>query len=88
MPFIKDDRTMVPIRFVAEAMGAEVEWIDETRTVIIEKDGTHLQLQIDVPLPDGMGTPVIVANRTFVPVRYVTEMLGANVRWDDLARAV
>jgi hypothetical protein len=79
---------MVPIRFVAEAMGADVDWIGATRTVTIDRDDIHLRLAIDVPLPDGMGTPVIVSDRTFVPVRYVSEMLGATVRWDGDARAV
>ena len=87
-PFIDGDRTMVPIRFIAEAMGADIDWIGETQTITIDKGDIHLQLRIGIPLPDGMGTPVIVGDRTFVPVRYVSEMLGADVRWDGAARAV
>ena len=82
-PFIDGDRTMVPLRFIAEAMGAQVQWIGETGTIIIIKNGVQLQLTVGVPLPGDMGTPVIVADRAFVPARYVSEMLGAEVRWDD-----
>ena len=87
-PFVESGRTLVPLRFIAQAMGADVDWIRATRTVLIYKEGTHLQLTIDVPLPDDMGMPLIVAGRTFVPLRYVSEMLGATVRWDSTARAV
>jgi len=87
-PFITDDRTMVPLRIIAEALGADVGWNAPTRTVSIVQGGRNLNLIIDIPLPDGMGTPVIVNGRTFVPVRYVSEMLGASVRWDGTNRAV
>jgi len=87
-PFIDDGRTMVPVRLIAEAMGADVGWIGETRTVTIEQGAVNLQMTIGAPLPYGMGTPTIVADRTFVPVRYISEMLGADVRWDGDARAV
>ena len=87
-PFIADERAMVPLRNIAEALGATVGWHDETRTVTITRDTTVLTLAIDQPLPDGMGTAVIVYDRTFVPARYVSEMLGATVRWDDVNSAV
>ena len=87
-PFIDNGRTMVPIRFIVEAMGAVISWNGETRTVTIIQGSTQLQLVIDEPLPDGMGTAVIVDSRTFVPLRYVSEELGAVVRWDSDARAV
>jgi len=47
-----------------------------------------LCLQIDVPLPSGMGTPMIVNSRTFLPIAYVAHALGARVRWDGDNRAV
>jgi len=87
-PFIADGRTMVPLALIASALGADVTWNGDTRTVTIVKDGTMLTLTIDVPLPDGMGTPAIVNGRTFVPVAYISQMLDADVRWDGGARAV
>ena len=89
-PFIDPQysRTMVPLRIVAEALGADVNWIRETRTVIITGNGRTLSLQVDTTLPDGMGMPAIVHDRTFVPIAYVAQMLGAHVRWDRENRAV
>ena len=90
VPFIdaETNRTMVPLRIIAEGLGAEVSFDDTTRTVYIQGNGTQISLTIDVPLPDGLGTPVIVDGRTFVPARYISEILGAAVRWDNEARAV
>jgi hypothetical protein len=89
-PFIDPayGRTMVPLRVIAEALGAEVNWIDATRTVTIAANGQFLTLQIGQPLPGGMGTAMIVNDRTFVPIAYIAETLGANVRWDADNRAV
>jgi len=87
-PFIEGDRVMVPLRVVGERMGATVGWNHGTRTVTISGYGQNFELQVDTPLPGGMGMPLIVADRTFVPIRYVSEMLGAYVRWDAAARAV
>ncbi|MCL2578354.1 MAG: copper amine oxidase N-terminal domain-containing protein, partial [Defluviitaleaceae bacterium] len=87
-PFISQERTMVPLRIIAEALNAEVDWDSTTRTVIITGRGETINLIVDVPLPDDMGTPVIVNGSTFVPVRYVSETLGATVRWDGENKAV
>jgi len=88
-PFVDTafNRVMIPLRAVSEALGAEVEWLPETRTVeIVTATGIQV-LVIDVPLPNGMGTPVIIQNRVFVPLRFVAEFLGAEVEWDGENRA-
>lgn len=82
------NRAMLPLRTVAETLGAELFWDDRTRTVTITRDGILLTLVVDESLPYGMGMPMIVNDRTFVPARYVAEILGAYVRWDTEARAV
>ena len=89
-PFIDPDtsRTMIPLRIVAENMGADVSFNEITQTVHINHAGTEHTLTINIPLPNNMGTAVIINNRTFVPARYVSEILGATVRWDEIARAV
>ena len=76
-------RAMVPLRFVAETFGADVEWIESSRIVRIENNGVMLLIPVDEPLPNGMGRPAIVNGRTFVPVSYVSEALGATVSWDE-----
>lgn len=87
-PFIENGRTMVPLRVIAEALNAQVNWDEYTSTVTISQGGTALNLTINEPLPNDMGTAVIVNDRTFVPARYVSEMLGASVRWDADQSAV
>jgi len=89
-PFIDSayDRTMVPLRIIAEALDADVSWVEETRTVVITKDAVVLQLPIDAPLPNNMGMPAIVNDRTFVPLAYISIKLRAQVRWDGDAKAV
>ena len=89
-PFIDPvyNRTMVPLRLVAEALGAQVSWNADTRIVSISSGGQLLSLTLDEPLPGGMGVPMIVSDRTFVPIAYVAQMLNADVRWDGDAQAV
>ena len=90
VPFIDPayNRTMLPLRAVADALGARVNWCDETRVVTIYHGDEILTLTIGVSLPDNMGVPVIVDDRAFVPARYVVEFLGAEVYWDEANRAV
>jgi hypothetical protein len=75
-PFIADDRTMVPLRLIAEAMGADVGF--DAGVVTITRGSDVATLTVGTPLPGGMGTPVIREDRTFVPVRFVAETLGAE----------
>ena len=79
----KADRSMIPMRFIAEAFGAAVTWDDSTKTQIIKLNGKTFKLTQNVALPDGMGTPVLVKDRFFVPLRYVSQELGASVDWDN-----
>ncbi|MCT4619314.1 MAG: copper amine oxidase N-terminal domain-containing protein [Marinisporobacter sp.] len=80
-PTIINNRTMVPLRFVAEGLGADVEWIDETKTVKLELDDKKLSFIIGEK-QSGMDVPAMIKNgRTLVPIRYVSENLGANVLW-------
>jgi hypothetical protein len=89
-PFIDTatNRTMVPIRAIAEGLGAQVNWNETTSTVYITRGGEAASITIGTPLPADMGTAIIQDGRTFVPLRYVSEVLGADVRWDEINRAV
>ncbi|MCL1842318.1 MAG: copper amine oxidase N-terminal domain-containing protein [Defluviitaleaceae bacterium] len=79
---------MIPLRIIAEALGAEVGWDNSSRTVTITGRGEIINLIVDAPLPDDMGTSTIINGLTFVPVRYISETLGATVQWDEVNNAV
>ena len=81
-------RTMVPLRAVSEGLGATVSWDRDTRTVSIIGGASPLNVVVDEELPAGMGTAVIVDGRTFVPLAFVADALGAGTSWDADARAV
>ena len=87
-PVIVGDRTMVPIRVVTELLGGTAEWNEDTRTVTLKIDDKVLSMTIDQPIP-GFGTSAtIINNRTYVPIRYVAEKLGANVEWIQAAQQI
>ena len=88
-------RTMVPIRFISESMGAEVGWNEEKRQVSIDSGNCKIILTIGSTTVsiDGQRklldvAPVVKDGRTFVPVRFVGETFGANVSWDSVLRKV
>jgi len=94
-PYIKNDYTMVPLRFVAEAFGAKVGWDDATKTVTIDFAGHSIKVAIGSTeaVVDGetvtMPLPAeIVNSRTMVPVRFISEAFGFTVKWDGVARTV
>ena len=90
-PFIKPgvNRTLVPVRFISEGLGAKVEWLANSRQVkITDKDVTILlTIGSKTVLVNGRQTELdcpaeIVKARTFAPVRFISETLGAAVNWD------
>ena len=86
---------MVPMRKIFEALGAEVEWFEDTKTIIAVKDEITITMQIDnlsikvneeeiiLDVP-----PQLVESRTLVPVRAVAEGLDADVKWNDETQTV
>ncbi len=94
-PVIHLGRTMVPLRAIFEALGASVEWNQATRTVTSRKGNNTIELTIDSDILYKNGSPVyldvpamLVNDRTLVPVRAVSEALGANVDWNGETRSV
>ncbi|MDR1914332.1 MAG: chitobiase/beta-hexosaminidase C-terminal domain-containing protein, partial [Clostridiales bacterium] len=79
-------RSMIPMRFIAETFGAYVSWDDATMTQTISLKGRVFKITVGVPLPNGMGTARLVNDRLMVPLRYVSEQLGASVSWDETTR--
>lgn len=98
-PIIKSSRTFVPVRVIAENLGAKVEYHREDLTVTIEKDHTSIRLAIgddkalfsdeikagQVPID----APAFIRNnRTYLPLRAISELFDMNVNWDAKKRAV
>ena len=80
--------TMVPVRFIAEALGADVSWDGTARKVGIDLDGRHFELTIGQLVPGTPVAAVIRDSRTFVPLRYVMESFGAQVGWTQAERRI
>lgn len=88
-PIIRDDRTMLPARFVAENLCADVKWDNDERKVTITKGGTTIIITIDsqTALVNGaaivLDSPAFIENdRTYTPLRFIAEKLGASVEWN------
>ncbi|MBQ7950753.1 MAG: copper amine oxidase N-terminal domain-containing protein [Clostridia bacterium] len=94
-PYIKNNRTMVPLRYIAEELKCKVDYVEETREILIENGKTKLVFQIDSLsyTNDGLKktmdvAPEIVESRTFVPLRAVSEALNCDVQWLEAQRMV
>ncbi len=94
-PDARDGRTMVPIRAVAEALGADVEWVQDTQQVNMTRAGVTVTMTLNSTTATIDGNPVEMdvapyANngRTLIPARYVAEFFGQKVDWDNTYRQV
>ena len=99
-PFVDENsRTLIPVRFVAETMGAAVSWDSATQSALIAQNGITITAPIGsdtiTVTKDGstskvkMDTQAVLANeRTYVPIRFVAEALGAWVGYSDLFTTV
>ncbi len=94
-PKIINGRTLVPFRKIFEAFKSNVTWNNETKQIIAEKNNIIIKLKpgnkdafknnskivLDVP-------PTIFENRTFIPVRFISESVGAKVNWSSKEQTV
>lgn len=87
-PVIRNDRTLVPIRIVTETLGGKVDWNGATKEVTLHIDGKEIKMTVGKTLEKYGVAPVIIDGRTFVPVRFVADELGATVAWDDATKTV
>lgn len=92
---IVEGRTLVPLRAIFEALGAEVSWDDATKTAFATWDGGNLALPIGVSTATVSGATIpldvpaqLIDGRTMVPLRFVAESMGALVGWYPNTRAV
>lgn len=87
-PVIRNDRTLVPIRIVTETLGGKVDWNGVTKEVTLHIDGKEIKMTVGKTLEKYGVAPVIIDGRTFVPVRFVADELGATVAWDNATKTV
>jgi GH25 family lysozyme M1 (1,4-beta-N-acetylmuramidase) len=94
-PVIVSGRTLVPLRPIIEGLGGVITWVPETRSVEVVFNGTTLLLQIGnhSAVVDGkeviLDVPAAIMNgRTMLPVRFVSEHLGADVQWAPVTKTV
>ncbi len=96
-PIIFNDRALVPVREICEAIGAEVNYIQDTRTVEIIRDAMYIRLRINdntaivngqkTIIPDNVVPKLInkigYNTKTMVPVRFISETVGLDVEFDE-----
>ncbi|WNQ11590.1 stalk domain-containing protein [Paenibacillus aurantius] len=94
-PYLTAGNTMVPLRFVTEALGGEVKWDNDNRKVIVTRGGKLLELWIDQVNLNVNGKyvtaevpPVLKNEVTMVPLRILSENLGWKVSWDQATYTV
>ena len=95
-PVLRNGRTLVPLRGIFEALGAIVNWDENSQTVTVSREGIKIltitigcrtatkngaEIFLDVPAE-------LINNRTMVPLRFVSETLGAKVDWDVSSNTV
>lgn len=94
-PKILNNRTMVPMRAIFDALNADISWDDSTKTVTATKDSITIkttigskEISINGKTKQIDTAPVIENSRTLVPIRFISESLGCRVSWDDNSKTV
>ena len=98
-PFISNNRTMLPIRFIAEALGFEVEWDNTNRTVILKDKDTLVKIPVDTNQIIVNGSvfesdvkPILKNDRTMLPFANIARALGLvdgkDIIWNGVTKEV
>ncbi|QEK13249.1 hypothetical protein FQB35_13750 [Crassaminicella thermophila] len=97
-PYIKNGRTMLPVRYVGEVIGVaskDITWDGASKTVTIFKENSIIQMSIgnNTLIKDGQRiimdvAPEIVNGRTMLPVSYIAKALDIEIKWNSIARTV
>jgi len=94
-PLLVNDRVLVPIRAIFESLGYEVLWDDGTKTATATRDENVIMVQQDNLIIKHQNgeyrcdvPPMVVSDRTLVPVRAISECAGCDVKWDNDANTV
>lgn len=94
-PVIKNGTTLVPLRGIFETLGASVTWNSQTKSIKGIKGDTTINLILgsDIAVVNNETVQLsleaqVIGGRTFVPLRFVSESLGADVRWEGLTKTI
>ena len=94
-PYISEGRTLIPVLYLANALGAQTLWDANTQEVTITKDDIDIKLAISSNTLTVNGktsqmdaAPVIRNGRTYLPVRYLAEALGYDISWDAATQTI
>lgn len=94
-PYIKEDRTLVPVRVVSENLGYDVKWDSNEKKVTCSSNGKEMVMYVDNKNAKVDGSekvlnmaPEITDDRVFIPLRDVSEIFGKEVEWDNDSRTV
>lgn len=95
VPVVQDDRTLLPVRAFVEGIGGTASWDGSTQTAVLSYNGTEITLTIGqrTALVNGSEesldvTPVLINDRTMLPIRFIAETFGYTVLWDGDAQTV
>lgn len=90
VPIIVNNRTLMPVRAIVEAMGGKVSWDGEKQQVTLVSDNNTILLTIDSTEAELNGkpcqldtAPMIIGERTMLPIRFIAESFNYNVEWND-----
>ena len=94
-PSINDGTTYVPMRGIIEALGADVKWNDSEKSITVINNSDTIKLYVgknDIVINSKKSAkspyPIISAGRTLVPLRSISELLGADVDWNSATRRI
>lgn len=94
-PALVNNRTMVPMRKIFEALGATVTWDNTTQTAKAQKGDMTVEITIGNNIMYSNGNAIeidspalLMRSRTYVPVRFVSNALGVKVEWDNVKKIV
>lgn len=94
-PYTVNNRTLVPLRFVAEELGAKVDWNPTNQSITVTLNNSVISLWIDQKLANVNGkfvnldvAPSIYKGRTMVPLRFISENFGMNVNYDSKTKEI
>ncbi|MFD0712399.1 copper amine oxidase N-terminal domain-containing protein [Paenibacillus sp. GCM10027626] len=94
-PVMKSGNTLVPMRAIFERLGAELKWNNREQSVTAKKDSTTIYLKVGSKQAKVNGTAVtlqmpaqLINGNTMVPLRFISESLGADVKWDKASQTI